>query len=112
VAASKLDKDSYSLLSEYSRLYQERYGSKPVVNKYKEKWAMNSLIEDFGKEEVLETLVYYFKLSKDRHPINWFYNNFSTIYNSRISIEKDDKIRSEARKKTQQLRAEYLNVVY
>lgn len=109
MAASKSDKEPYALLSEYSKLYQLRYKQAPILNKYKEKWGMSSLIEDFGKDGVLDTLHYYFKINREGHSLSWFYNNFSTIHSSRLSAEKDDKIRAAAREKTRQIRAEYLN---
>lgn len=112
MAASKTDKDAFSLLSEYIRLYKSRYASAPILNKYKEKWGMASLVEDFGREEVEKTLNYYFKINREGHSLPWFYNNFSTVHISRLSAEKDDKIRSAARQKTQELRAEYLNGVH
>ena len=70
---------------------------------------MISLVEDFGPEEVSKTLEYYFRLNKDGHPLNWFYNNFSNINSARIQAEKDSDIREKQRKKTLELRAEYLN---
>lgn len=112
MAASKTDKEAFSLLSEYIRLYKSRYTSAPIINKYKEKWGMASLVEDFGREEVEKTLNYYFKTNREGHSLPWFYNNFSTVHISRLSAEKDDKIRAAARQKTQELRAEYLNGIH
>ena len=112
MATSKKDKDAYALLSEYIRLYKNRYHSDPVVNKYKEKWGMSSLVEDFGVDAVSDTLNYYFKINREGHSLPWFYNNFSTVHMSRLAAEKDDKIRAAAREKTRQLRAEYLNGVH
>lgn len=109
MAASKNDKLSYSLLSEYISLYYNKYNKSPILNKYKEKWAMQSLIDDFGIDEVRLTLIYYFKLSKDMHPLSWFFNSFSTIHATRLAAEKDNEIREQARKYTEKLRAEYLN---
>lgn len=111
MAKSKVDSAAYALLSEYMSLYWDKYGSNPLINKYKEKWAMASLVEDFGQEEVRETLVYYFKLTKDRHPLPWFFNNFVAVHTSRLSAQKDDILRAEQRKKTQELRSEYINGV-
>lgn len=109
MAASKNDKLSYALLSDYIGLYRSKYNKAPVINKYKEKWAMQSLIDDFGVEEVGLTLTYYFKLSKDMHPLSWFFNNFSAIHTSRLAAEKDSKVRLHARQRTRELRAEYLS---
>lgn len=109
MAASKDNKESYMLLSLYNTLYRDHYNSSPLVNKYKEKWAMQSIIDDFGVENVSITLQYYFKLSKENHPLSWFFNNFSAIHTSRLNSEKDSRIRAAARQKTYELRMEYLN---
>jgi hypothetical protein len=105
------DKDSYTLLSSYISLYRDKYGNSPIINKYKEKWAMASLIEDFGITNIQNGLEYYFKLNKEGHSIGWFFNNFSTIHSSRLSAERDAMIRSEQRMKTMQIRAEFINGV-
>lgn len=109
MAGNKNNTDAYALLSEYIGMHRDKYKVSPVVNKYKEKWAMQSLIDDFGVEDISKTLSYYFKLTKDGHPLSWFFNNFSSIHTSRLNSERDAKIRAAAREKTQQLRAEYLN---
>lgn len=105
------DKDSYSLLSSYISLYRNKYGNSPIVNKYKEKWAMSSLIEDFGISGVQDTLDYYFKLNKEGHSLSWFFNNFSNIHSSRLSAERDAMIRKEQRVRTMEIRAEFINGV-
>lgn len=113
MAASRTtDIESYALLSEYLKLYEFKYKKRPILNKYKEKWGMSSLIEDFGRDEVSKTLHYYFKINCDGHPLSRFYNNFSNLHSSRLNAERDDKIRAAARAKTQQLRAEYLNDIH
>jgi hypothetical protein len=109
VAKSKIETAAYALISDYTCLYKQRYGIPPIINKYKEKWAMISLVEDFGPESVSNTLEYYFKLNKDGHPLNWFYNNYSTIHSSRIESEKDEERRVKQREVTRKLREEYLN---
>ena len=105
-----MEKLAFSMLSKYSALYENKYNKKPVVNKYKEKWGMKSLIEDFGEDEVYETLNYYInKSSKEGHPLSWFYNNFDVLYNAKRATEKDLSERLERRKKMQEIRQEYIN---
>lgn len=105
-----LDKASYSLLSKYSSLYKEKYNSAPIVNKHKEKWAMKSLIEDFGVLDVTKVLEYYFShLDKDKHPLSWFYNNFDTILKRKMDAEKDEMFRMQRRIEMEKIRQEYLN---
>lgn len=111
MARSSTDKEAYSVISLYTQLYKNKYGSAPIINKYKEKWAILSLIEDFDDYGVRETLEYYFKLSKDRHPLSWFINNFTSLYTSRLNAERDAILRQEQRRRTQELRAEFINGV-
>ena len=52
-----VNKEPYILLSLYSNLYEEAYKSKPTINRYKEKWAMQDVIDSIGfdrSKEVLE----------------------------------------------------------
>ena len=55
---------SYALLNYYTKLYTDKYGRKPVVNIYKEKWAMNDVIESVGYDRAKELLDYYASLQK------------------------------------------------
>ena len=86
-----VNKEPYILLSLYSILYEEAYKSKPTINRYKEKWAMQDVIDSIGFDRSKEVLEYYFKTGKSRHPLNFFYNNFDRIEGMMIQI-KEDKI--------------------
>jgi predicted hydrolase (HD superfamily) len=99
----------YELIRHYQSLYVKRYNRPIEINRYKEKWAVSSLIEDFGYEEVEKTLEYYFKLDKDGHPLSWFFSNFSIIKQRRLDKEMDDIIRADRRAKTQKIVEEYRN---
>lgn len=99
----------YELLSRYQVLYIQRYNRPMEINKYKEKWAVSSLIDDFGYESVSKTLNYYFKLDKDNHPLSWFFSNFSMINQRRLDKEMDDTIRAERRAMTEKIVREYRN---
>lgn len=104
-----IEKLAFILLGTYGKLYESKYGKKPVINKYKEKWAASSLIEDFGKEDVDEVLEYYFRLSKDGHPLNWFYNNFDSLYSANKENKRDKELRMQRRLETAKIRQEFLN---
>ena len=107
--ASKTFKLEYSLITRYQQLFEQKYGRQPVVNKYKEKWAANSLIEDFGYDTVIECLEYYFKTPKDGHPISYFFFNFDQLQDTLESNKRDDALREERRRKTQELVKELFN---
>lgn len=107
---SDMDKIVFALLSKYINLYQIKYDKKPILNKHKEKWAMKSLVEDFGQDEVSSILDYYFMhSSKEGRPLNYFFNNFDLLITARNNLEKDNAIRAERRKEMQRIRQEYIN---
>lgn len=101
----------YRIIAMYQDMYQERYNRPIQINKYKEKWAVQSLIEDYKIETVIETLKFYFRTNKDNHPLSWFYSNFDTLNNNRIAQANDDILRAERRRLTEQIVMEYKNGV-
>ena len=80
-----------------------------IINKYKEKWAAASILEDYDKETAHKVLEYYFKMQKEGHPLNWFYNNFDVLLDRINDSEKDQELRKERRAQTALLRQEWLN---
>jgi hypothetical protein len=102
-------KVAFGLLSYFSNKWKTKYGKSLQVNKYKEKWAMVSLIEDFGDTEVEKAIDYYFTLPKEGHPLTWFYNNCDTLLKTLTDREEDDKLRAERRAKMQKLKEEFYN---
>lgn len=99
----------YELLREYQSLYKIKYSRPIEINRYKEKWAASSLIEDYGYDTVLSTLEYYFRTEKDNHPLVWFYSNFDLLNQRRLDKERDDRIRAERREQTRKIVLEYKN---
>jgi len=84
-----INKEPYILLSVYSNLYEGLYGSKPTINRYKEKWSMQDVLDSIGFERAKNVLHYYFKTGKNKHPLNFFYNNFERIESMMIQIDED-----------------------
>ena len=97
------EKQPYILIGLYENLYQERYGKKPRVNKFREKWAMQDVIDSVGFERAKELVVYYFKTSKSGHPINFFIYNFDKIDYLKAEIEKDITKRRILREETKRM---------
>jgi hypothetical protein len=70
---------AYGLVSLYCALYKENYNKPAVVNKYREKWAMQDVIDSVGYDRSRVLLEYYFKMSKPNHPLSWFFYNFEKL---------------------------------
>lgn len=100
-------KDVYILLSLYDRLYAEKYDKKPKYNKYREKWAMQDVIDSVGEERAKELVSYYFKVNKSGHPLQWFFYNFDKLDEMLVQIEKDKVRRENLREQTKRMVEEY-----
>jgi len=93
----------YVLLTDYSNLYKEKYGKVPRINKFREKWAMQDVIDSVGYERAREVLSYYFKTNKMGHPLNFFYNNFDRMDAFMENSEKDRQNRRKLMQATKEL---------
>lgn len=94
---------AYGLVSLYCSLYKKYYNKPPVVNKYREKWAMNDVIDTVGYERARELLEYYFKIKRTTHPIDWFFYNFEKLDVSLREKQTDKNKRELIRSRTKTL---------
>lgn len=98
-----VNKEPYILLSVYSNLYEDLYGSKPTINRYKEKWSMQDVLDSIGFDRAKSVLDYYFKTGKNKHPLNFFYNNFERIESMMMQIDEDKANRSRLLEATRRM---------
>lgn len=96
-------KEPYFLISLYETLYFEKYNKKPRLNKFREKWAMQDVIDSVGYDRARELLEYYFKTSKSGHPLSFFFYNFDRIDQVESDIKKDKENRVMLREQTKKL---------
>ena len=87
------EKAPYVLMSLYQSLYKEKYGKVPQLNKFREKWAMQDVIDSVGFDRAKELLIYYFSLPKGGHPLQFFFYNFDRIDSAVSEVEKDKERR-------------------
>lgn len=97
------EKEPYVLIGLYENLYNEKYGKKPRLNKFREKWAMQDVIDSVGFDKAKELLVYYFKTTKSGHPISFFFYNFDKLDYVKTEREKDENHRRLLLKATKEL---------
>lgn len=97
------EKEPYILLGLYESLYKEKYNSKPKLNKFREKWAMQDVIDSVGFDRTKELLVYYFKTSKVGHPLSFFFYSFDKLDYYKTEMEKDVKHRKMLLENTKKL---------
>lgn len=97
------NKGPYILISLYETLYIEKYGKKPRLNKFREKWAMQDVIDSVGYDRAKELIEYYFKVNKFNHPLQFFFYNFDRIDRMQKDIESDRVYRDHLREETKKL---------
>jgi hypothetical protein len=100
-------KPEHVLISYYEKLFKQRYGRKPIINRYRERWGMIDAIDSVGYDNVVRCLDYYFKTNPENHNhgINYFFNNFDKILEI-IEAKKADaalraKLMEETRKRVE-----------
>jgi hypothetical protein len=98
---------AYGLVALYCTLFKETYGKLPVVNRYREKWAMQDVVDSLGYDRAKVILEYYFKITKSGHPLNWFFYNFDKLDISLSQLEEDKGRRELIRQKTKAMVEEY-----
>ena len=97
------EKQPYILIGLYLSLYKEKYNKTVTINKFREKWAMQDVIDSVGYDRAVELLQYYFKTNKSGHPLNFFYNNFDRIDQLEKEIKKDKAVRSVLLEETKKM---------
>lgn len=91
------------LIAYYEDLYSQKYSKKPKINRFREKWAMQDVIDSVGYDRARELLDYYFKTGKSKHPLNFFFYNFDRMDQVEKEREKDRMNRSRLRQQTKTL---------
>ena len=71
---------AHALLTLYVAMYEKTYTRKPMVNRHRDKWAMQDVIESVGYDRARDLLEYYFRVRQSGHPLTWFFYNLSLIH--------------------------------
>lgn len=97
------NKEPYILMTLYQNLYKDRYNKPATINKFREKWAMQDVIDSVGFEKAIDLMHYYFSLDKLGHPLQFFYYNFDKMEQARIELQKDIEARRLLREQTKKM---------
>jgi hypothetical protein len=85
---------AHALVSFYVSLYKFTYDREPRINRHREKWAMQDVIDSVGYDKSKELLQYYFKIKKPGHPLTWFFYNFDKLEEVMEKTQKDKERRA------------------
>ena len=87
--------EPYILLGLYEKLYKMKYNKVARVNKYRDKWAMQDVIDSVGYTRALQLVDYYFHIERPDHGLMFFLNNFDKIDYMKNEIDKDKAVRQQ-----------------
>ena len=90
-------------MSLYQNLYKEKYNKAAPINKFREKWAMQDVIDSVGFDKAVDLINYYFSLEKFGHPLQFFYYNFDKMEQARVELQKDIEARRLLREHTKKM---------
>jgi hypothetical protein len=108
VSERSLAQQANALITKYVKLYTDRYGKAPVINRYRERWGFQSVIEDLGRGEADAVLEYYFSLRMD-HSVQNFLRSYDELHKNRLADEKDKRRVAQLHIETQRRVQEYLD---
>lgn len=74
-----------------------------MINRHREKWAMNDVIDSVGYDRARELLNYYFRVTNPSHGLSWFFYNFDRLDDMLQKQEEDNQRRARIREKTRQM---------
>lgn len=97
------NKQPYILLSLYQALYKAKYNKVSRINKYRDKWAMQDVIDSVGYDRAKELIEYYFKTGKVGHPLQFFFYNFDSLDRMKYESDKDKVKRQMLREQTKRM---------
>lgn len=101
VAQSTLTKQANGLVTQFIKNYTDKYGTPPVLNRYKEKWAFQDMVTDLGYDRAKEVVDYYFRTGRAGHPVQYFVYNYETLNRIMLEREEDRKNLAKIAKETE-----------
>lgn len=99
-------KDCHALTSYYEKLYKEKYGQAPFVNRYAARWGFDSVLGSMSNTQAKELIEYYFTTASTRkHELEWFFYNYHVLMKN-LQAAKDDAAHRNKLMEESKIRAE------
>lgn len=104
-----LAQQANALITKYVKLYTDKHGKAPVINRYRERWGFQSIIEDLGRADANKVVEYYFTYKRADHPVQELLRSYDELHKNRLADEKDIQDREKLRIETARRVKEYLD---
>lgn len=90
----------FMVISKFEKACRDNGIARPAINKNREQWAADALLESYRLDEIDEALDYYFKVNSSPK-WSWFANNMDKILAAIDAKREDEEFRAEQRKRAQ-----------
>lgn len=99
----------HALTTYYVKLFKQKYGTEPVVNRNRARWDFDTLLSGMSSVHAKELLEFYFTTASPKgHTLDWFFYNYDKLMESQTEAEKDraarDKLRQESAQRAKEWR--------
>jgi len=94
-------KERFALVSLFEKHCKINGISKPVLNKNKEQWAADGLLESFTFDQLSDAMRYYFMINS-KPTWSWYSNNVEKIIAAEEAVRQDKEFRAEMREKARE----------
>lgn len=94
-------KNRFALISKFEQLCKLKGLQRPTLNRYKEQWAADDLLESWDDPDVYRAMEYYFQIN---NAPTWkgFCNNVDRLLQSMQAKKEDDEFRAQMRQKARE----------
>lgn len=107
------NQQAYALITLFEKNYQKKYGRKPEINRHRDKWGFQDMVEDLGYGEAQQIVAYYFELRYIGHPVQTLLRNYDKFSRVRKEREEDEanrlRLREETKKRVEAFEREHGN---
>ena len=103
-----LAQQANALITKYVKLYTDRYGTAPTVNRYRDKWGFTDMLNDLGKADAEKVLVYFFALRLTDHTLIALFRSYDELHKNRLAEEEDKRGVAQLHKETAKRVKEHL----
>lgn len=100
------NQQAYALITLFEKHYIKKYGRKPDINRHRDKWGFQDMVEDLGYPLAQEIVEYYFDLNYINHPVQTLLRNYDKFNRVRDERREDEanrlRLRAETKKRVEE----------
>lgn len=102
-------KQAHALVSYFEKVYKERHGFAPTVNRYSARWGFDSILLGMSEQDVKALMDYYMKtVNPSGHSLDWFFYNYEKLIVAKREQDKDTealkRVREASKKRAEEWR--------